>query len=92
MYDVIDTPDLQAAYTSGAASIDDVRVFHFTGGCVKPWMCDAPRTTLCNTMRDRWWEIRAEFAASRGIKPPPRCKAGGKYEALPLAGPLTGRD
>ena len=92
VYDVIDTPDLQAAYTSGAASIDDVRVFHFTGGCVKPWMCDAPRTTLCNTMRDRWWEIRAEFAASRGIKPPPRCKAGGKYEALPLAGPLTGRD
>ena len=31
VYDVIDTPDLQAAYTSGAASIDDVRVFHFTG-------------------------------------------------------------
>ena len=68
VYVVIDTPDLQAAYTSGAASIDDVRVFHFTG------------------------IGRAEFAASRGIKPPPRCKAGGKYEALPLAGPLTGRD
>jgi len=82
VYDVIDTPDLDEALQAERVSSDDVKVFHFTGMCSKPWDCLHARSAICQKMTDRWWNLRSEFAAHQGSSPPPRCKEGGEYEPM----------
>jgi len=86
-FDVIDTHPLQEALGNGTAKVGDIRVFHFTGLCEKPWKCKRARSDVCKAMVDKWWELRNECATARGIKASERCKDGGSYMVLP--GPET---
>mmetsp|Transcript_83838 Transcript_83838/g.195038 ORF Transcript_83838/g.195038 Transcript_83838/m.195038 type:complete len:382 (-) Transcript_83838:102-1247(-) len=83
VYDVIDTPLLREAVEGNHTNASRVKVFHFTGGCSKPWLCLLPASPLCAAMTERWWSFRAQIAQSWG-KVSSRCSKGGKYEALAL--------
>eukprot|EP00928_Gymnodinium_smaydae_P004468 TRINITY_DN11517_c0_g4_i1.p2 TRINITY_DN11517_c0_g4~~TRINITY_DN11517_c0_g4_i1.p2 ORF type:complete len:424 (-),score=105.79 TRINITY_DN11517_c0_g4_i1:35-1306(-) len=60
----------------------NVKSVHFTGDCPKPWICRddwAKQFWLCSGLHDRWWQMRADLEASRGLPKTSRqegCKAG----------------
>merc|ERR1719498_2284253 len=62
-YNVIQTDKLLAAIQKGDAHIKDVEVFHFTGGCSKPWECSGINSDLCEFATAQWWQLRAEVEA-----------------------------
>lgn len=58
---------------------------HFTGDCPKPWSCHDSEHWLCAGLQQRWWELRADLEAKRGLPPShPGCQ-GDKYEPLAAA-------
>lgn len=77
VYDVIDTQDLVAAVESNEVSYEKVRVFHFTGNCLKPWDCNQPQSKLCKQVTDHWWRLHAELGGKRG------CHGAEGYIPLP---------
>jgi len=65
-----------------AKSIAAVQSVHFTGDCVKPWSCSTSGAWFCKGLMEKWWEMRAELEAERGL---PRSYKGcrnGKYTPL----------
>lgn len=82
VYNVIDTELLREAVNKGLVDASRVKVFHFTGGCLKPWLCYTGGDVLCEEMHRRWWALRTDLARAWGgdeaICP------GGEYKALPL--------
>jgi len=83
VYNVIETGLLKEAIRDKRADASRVKLFHFTGGCVKPWTCSPPSSSICEDMTKRWWALRAELAQRWGGDAK-RCEAWGSYEPLPL--------
>uniref|UniRef100_A0A7S1W540 Hexosyltransferase n=1 Tax=Alexandrium catenella TaxID=2925 RepID=A0A7S1W540_ALECA len=83
VYNVIDTKPLNRSLSAHDADASRVKLFHFTGGCVKPWQCSGTSTKICEEMTERWWAFRAELAAKWGGSAE-RCEAYGEYKVLPL--------
>jgi len=81
-FDVIDTDALRLAFDNKEFGIDDIKTFHFTGKCLKPWECFSPNGAICEKMTDRWWQLRAEYAKERNLKVTPRCTGVGMYQTL----------
>lgn len=81
-HDVIDTQPFKEMVSAGKVGMEDVASFHFAGLCLKPWTCVPPRSNICEAMTAKWWELRAEFAESRGLETGTRCEAGSDYEPL----------
>eukprot|EP00927_Polykrikos_kofoidii_P049860 TRINITY_DN43870_c0_g1_i1.p1 TRINITY_DN43870_c0_g1~~TRINITY_DN43870_c0_g1_i1.p1 ORF type:complete len:386 (+),score=61.11 TRINITY_DN43870_c0_g1_i1:119-1276(+) len=84
VYDVIDTKLLRDAVREGRADASRVKIFHYTGGCPKPWLCATGTSPLCEEMTQRWWALRAELARASGASEK-RCTTG-DYQELPLLG------
>jgi len=84
VYDVIVTDDLLEALQAQTVLSKNVKVFHFTGKCQKPWTCGETKTPICTEMTERWWQMQVEFAARHGSPAPPRCKVGdvGSYSPM----------
>jgi len=69
VYNVVDTEPLQQALAKGSTNVDRVSVFHFAGGsCPKPWTCiHIVGDHLCDVMTQKWWNLRSEVAAAKGL-------------------------
>jgi hypothetical protein len=59
--------------------LSNVKSVHFTGDCVKPWDCSYAKHWLCEGLFNKWWALRGELEASRGLSKTRRednCKSG----------------
>jgi len=83
VYNVIQTDLLKQAISENHTDASRVKVFHFTGGCVKPWTCGGVSSDICATMTEKWWDFRTELAKKWGGDAE-RCKTWGVYKPLPL--------
>jgi len=69
--------ELEQKNEDRALILDSVKSVHFTGDCIKPWICSQPRGWFCEGLQQKWWALRGELEASRGLTPSVRgCKAG----------------
>eukprot|EP00927_Polykrikos_kofoidii_P066140 TRINITY_DN61793_c0_g1_i1.p1 TRINITY_DN61793_c0_g1~~TRINITY_DN61793_c0_g1_i1.p1 ORF type:complete len:415 (-),score=68.43 TRINITY_DN61793_c0_g1_i1:74-1318(-) len=84
VYNVIDTDALQEAVRSGRATSDRVKVYHFAGKCLKPWLCRPTRSEICEKMTQRWWDFRREVEVAEGLPPSVRCAAETPYKPMEL--------
>jgi len=85
VYNVIQTNSLKAAIAAGHnISPERVKVFHFTGQCLKPWTCSSTKTLLCETVTARWWAVRAEVEKAIGLPKGSRCPTYGSYMPMSL--------
>jgi len=82
VYNVISTDLLLEAVRDKRTNASRVKLFHFTGSCMKPWTCIPARSSFCEDMTQRWWDMRAELAREWGGNPT-RCKDWGPYKPLP---------
>lgn len=75
VYDVVVAPPLQKDLEGAdqLAAKQAVKSVHFTGDCLKPWLCLPTRDWLCEAVTDRWWELRAGLEAERGQAKTARC-------------------
>merc|ERR1712232_225911 len=65
--------------------VDSVKSVHFTGDCIKPWSCFTPQPHqwFCKGLLDKWWQLRAELEAKRGLpETKRRCSLVGKYKPM----------
>lgn len=75
-HDVLETSLLNTMIEQGKVHVDNIASFHFTGRCLKPWTCSPMRSPICEQMTERWWGLRAELAAARGVDAGARCSGG----------------
>lgn len=87
VYDLVINDRLMTELQGQNASrvVGAVKSVHFTGNCVKPWMCGEARDWLCEGVTARWWAMRAELEASHSYPATPQKCVHGAYTPLAVS-------
>ena len=56
--------------------VEQIRSFHFTGHCDKPFRCHGAHGDSCTTYTDLWWSYSRAIEKKLGYPERPRCKNG----------------